>query len=1499
MIAILKKIHSGLLILLAAFFVNVAASAQKSLPGHVPAAVSRLISQSRLAPTNSLTLAIGLPLRNETALDQFIQQLTDPQSPNYHKFITPAEFAARFGPSEADYLAVKNFALTNGFQIIGTHSNRLVLDVQVQSGDAERAFHITLRNYRHPQESRIFFAPDTEPTVPTNLPVADVWGLSDYGTPKPMSHLVDPLKIKSLGGSGPSGYYAGKDFRNAYVPGTPLTGAGQTVGLLQFSDYFKSDVTNYQKMIGLTNFIPLNNIVLPGGTPSTANNNEVALDIEMSIAMAPQLSQVIVYEIKSVNPSSILSRMASDNLAKQLSSSWSWSGGPTVSVDNALKQMITQGQSFFQASGDSDAYTGAQILDNSAQINAPVSSTNLTCVGGTTLTMNGSGVSWSSEKVWNYNAFGGTFANVGSGGGVSTYYGLPYWQTNLDPNVTQGSATFRNIPDVALTGDGVSVCYTSGSTAVTNPLAGTSCAAPLWAGFCALLNQQSVVSSGTTVGFLNPVLYNLAATTNYANCFHDITQGNNIGTNLPGFFNATTGYDLATGLGTPNGVNLINTLAPSPGFISQPSSRNVTFGANVLLSASAVGQPPLNFQWLLNGTNLPGSGTVSGVTTDTLSLTTVTTNDIGSYSLVLTNAYGSITSSVALLNVGAVPSVLTQPTNLTLLTGSVAIFSVSASGSPALSFQWKKNGSNLVNGTGISGATTNVLSLTGITTNSSANYSLVITNVFGVVTSSIAVLNVVLPPTISSSSLTNRTLECGSNVSYTVTLGGTTPLAIQWSLDGSPLAGATNSTLTLTNVHLPNHNVAVLVTNLYAALNSNVVLTVRDTLAPVITLNGLVVLTNELGSPFIDLGASALDACAGPVPVITNGMVNINIVGTNTLTYQSIDGNGNTNSIIRTVIVRDTVAPTISWSFTNLVLVADTNCGALMTNVTGTNFILATDLSGTLTITQNPTNGAVLSLGTNLVVLTVADASGNKSYATNRIVVRDQTPPVISLNGSSLLTNELGVAFIDPGVTYSDSCSGIFRVTTNGVVNIGIVSTNTLTYTATDVSGNTNTVTRTIMIRDTTPPMISWSFTNIVLTLDTNCSAIMPVVTGTNFIRATDLSGSLLLSQLPSSNSVLALGTNVVLISVSDAAGNVSFSTNFIIVRDTAPPLITSQPLSKTNIVGETATFSVVSTACTAQSFQWRFNGSLLTNQTGAALTLSNVTALSVGNYFVVVTSAGGSVTSLVATLQVNLLASSLALVSSSNPDGFRDSVSFAVAVSPTNATGAIQFFTNGATFNSQLLTAGFAGSPNISNLPRGTNLITAIYSGDNKYLRATNSIAQIVTNHPPFVLPAFYTLIAGSDLSVPVSDLATNWSDADGDVLSIASVGISTNGLIVTNAALSLLYSNPSYVDDQFVCVIGDGFGGTNFQTVSITVVPQTNSTPNIAGVLNRPSGLQLKLSGAYGLTYVLEAATDLLSGTWQPMATNTLDVTGVWQFTDEQVTNFPGRFYRLKLMP
>ena len=252
------------------------------------------------------------------------------------------------------------------------------------------------------------------------------------------------------------------------------------------------------------------------------------------------------------------------------------------------------------------------------------------------------------------------------------------------------------------------------------------------------------------------------------------------------------------------------------------------------------------------------------------------------------------------------PFVLTQPTNLATMAGGSAAFSAAVIGASPLTYQWQQNGTNLANGPGISGANTTNLTLTGVTINSSTNYALVITNAYGSVTSSVAVLTVLLQPTITGP-LTNQTIECGGNAMFAINASGAPPLNYQWSLDGAPVYGATNSSVSLTNVQLPSHTVSVTVTNLYASATNNAVLTVQDTTPPVITLNGGNPILIGLGGTFTDPGAIAYDTCAGSVPVVASGMVNVNVAGTNTIIYTANDGNGNTNTAVRTVIVNGIV----------------------------------------------------------------------------------------------------------------------------------------------------------------------------------------------------------------------------------------------------------------------------------------------------------------------------------------------------------------------------------------------------------------------------------------------------------------------------------------------------------------------------------------------------------------------------------------------------------------
>ena len=596
------KVGLGLLALAGtAWPLAAAMPASKTLKGHVPSVVAQLAKTGEVAATNDLHLAIGLQLRNEAALEDQLRQVADPASPGYQHYLTPEEFTQQFAPTEADYQAVISFAQANGLTVTATSSNRMLVEVSGKADKVQQAFKVALHTYQHPTENRKFFAPDTEPSVPANLSILDVSGLNNYSRPHTHLHVRPnatnaPAANVARLGSGPFGSYMGNDFRAAYVPAAAQTGAGQKVALVQFDGYFASDIAQYEGLNGLPN-VTLTNILLSGfsGFPTfTGGEVEVSLDIEMVVSMAPGLSQVLVYEGDPFNffPNVVLNQIALDNSARQISCSWGWTGGPSATSDQIFKEMILQGQTFFDASGDSDAFLPGEV-DNPGFFGFPSSDPYITQVGATTLSTTGPGGAYVSETVWNWGlVFGPGYDGIGSSGGISSFYAIPWWQTNASMTANGGSTTFRNIPDVAMVGDNVLVIADGG---VLYPgTGGTSCAAPLWAGFTALVNQQAANTGHASVGFINPALYALAHSQFYTNVFRDTTTGNNTWSLSPNQFFAVTNYDLCTGLGTPN-ANLINAL---------------TSATNLPITIGTLIPPPLqpwgNTLSVMNGANPNG-----------------------------------------------------------------------------------------------------------------------------------------------------------------------------------------------------------------------------------------------------------------------------------------------------------------------------------------------------------------------------------------------------------------------------------------------------------------------------------------------------------------------------------------------------------------------------------------------------------------------------------------------------------------------------------------------------------------------------------------------------------------------------------------------------------------------------------------------------------------------------------------------------------------------------
>lgn len=563
-----------------------AATSPQTITGLVPKAAANAQPVGHLDSSQHLKLAIGLGSRDEAGLDAFISDLYNPASPNFRHYLTPEQFTEKFGPTEQDYEKLMDYAKSSGFTLTRQYSNRLVLDVDGDVAHIEKAFHITMRTYQHPTEARTFFAPDTDPTVAAGVRVLHIGGLESYGRPHPKHHrrsVNETPKVTSKEGSAPGGQLWGNDFRNAYVPGTGLDGSGQSLGLLEFEGYYNRDISDYETAIGLSGTPPqLVNVSLDGGAnPGSAGENgeECTLDIEMAVAMAPGLSKIYVFEDGSSASGNgpfddIFESMVGHTNIHQFSCSWGGDTSKDPTSEVLFKEMAAQGQTFCDASGDSDAFVGA--------VEFPSDSPSITQVGGTTMTDGGApAYPYQSEVVWAPDSGPNVSSDSaeGSSGGISTYYTIPEWQASISMTGNGGSTTMRNTPDVAANADNIYLYADDGQG--QGGWGGTSAAAPLWAAFTALMNEQAAENGASPVGFLNPTLYSLATGSQYNSLFHDVTSGNNTWRESPSKFYATSGYDLCTGLGSMNGTAMIKAIvgaASSPTF--QPHAAGYTLTTN-------------------------------------------------------------------------------------------------------------------------------------------------------------------------------------------------------------------------------------------------------------------------------------------------------------------------------------------------------------------------------------------------------------------------------------------------------------------------------------------------------------------------------------------------------------------------------------------------------------------------------------------------------------------------------------------------------------------------------------------------------------------------------------------------------------------------------------------------------------------------------------------------------------------------------------------------------
>ncbi len=431
----------------------------------------------------------------------------------------------------------------------------------------------------------------------------------------------------------------------------------------------------------------------------------------------------------------------------------------------------------------------------------------------------------------------------------------------------------------------------------------------------------------------------------------------------------TPGSPNPTGNITNPGDPTSHPTATAPAITTEPASQTVTVGANVTFTVAATGTAPLAYQWQKNTVN------ITGATNDTLALNAVTAGDAGSYVVVVSNGAGSVPSTAATLTVNpaaVAPAITTEPASQTVTVGANVTFTVAATGTAPLAYQWQKNTVN------ITGATNDTLALNAVTAGDAGSYVVVVSNAAGSVPSTAATLTVnpaAVAPAITTEPA-SQTVTVGANVTFTVAATGTAPLTYQWQKNTVNITGATNDTLTLNAVTAGD-------AGSYVVVVSNAAGSVPST-AATLTVNPAAVapaITTEPASQTVTVGANVTFtvAATGTAPLTYQWQKNtVNITGAtnDTLTLNAVTA-GDAGSYV--VVVSNAVgsvpstAATLTINATPITLLVsrtDVNTTLISWDVSLAGFVLQENSDLNTTNWLAVTNTVVVANGTNQVSVT-------------------------------------------------------------------------------------------------------------------------------------------------------------------------------------------------------------------------------------------------------------------------------------------------------------------------------------------------------------------------------------------------------------------------------------------------------------------------------------------------------------------------------------------------
>lgn len=658
----------------------------------------------------------------------------------------------------------------------------------------------------------------------------------------------------------------------------------------------------------------------------------------------------------------------------------------------------------------------------------------------------------------------------------------------------------------------------------------------------------------------------------------------------------------------------ISALYPGvPPYIStQPKSQSVNIGSSVTFSVVASGNPSPNYQWYYNGNPVPNAFSSS------ITLSGVQIADSGTFSVVVFNSHGSVSSQSALLTVIVPPSITTQPLSQVVISGDTVTFSVAASGSAPLSYQWRYNGGN------ISGATTASYVISNVQATQAGSYTVVVANQGGSVTSAAAVLTVNVPPSITVQPKSQAVIA-GKTATLSVGASGTAPLSYQWYRNGSPLAGATGSSFAIASAQPGD-------TGDYAATVSNIAGSANSA-AATLTVQYAPVFTLQPQSQNLTVGRSVtLTAAATGVP-----------------------------------------APTYLWKFNGANIPGATSNAYTLNSFQPAN-------AGTYAVAASNSLGYVTSSNAMLAIAVCAPtppglvgwwpAEGDATDVTGE-------NPGVLVNGATFAPGKVGQAFSFDGIgSYVRVHDNPSLHCTNGLtIEAWIYSTNIGAYynvlTRWDV-GNPNQASYTAgMVPDgrvgmsvcasgvTSGSSGSTMSTNSILPNQwTHFAATYDGAALRTFVNGVCQDVVAYNQGIFPGNSDLAIGSAGVdsgghvispfagLIDEPTIYNRALSATEVAALYDASsagkcqlPPLVRTQPANQTALVGDSVTYTVGAGGTPPLSYQWRFNGTGIAMATGSSLELTNVQSGQTGNYDVIVSNNSGSVTSAVATLTLNMAA--------------------------------------------------------------------------------------------------------------------------------------------------------------------------------------------------------------------------------------------------------------------